>query len=292
MIVNTQNLGVLFNGFKAAFNQAFSGVQPSWERVATMVPSSHKSEDYAWMGQFPRLREWLGDRQVKNLSAYGYTIKNKAFESSVAVPRDDIEDDTYGVFTPLFSEMGYAAAVHPDELVFALLAAGFTSRCYDGQYFFDTSHPVGSGFQSNNGGGSGTAWYLLDTSRPMRPLIYQKRRDYSLQALTDPKDEGVFMRREYRYGVDARGNVGFGLWQLAYASKQTLDAAGYGAARAAMMSFKSDENRPLGVKPTLLVVPPSLEQAALNIIQAERLANGQDNVYAKTAQVMVCPWLS
>ena len=30
---------------------------------------------------------------------------------TIGVPRDDIEDDKYGVYTPLFSNMGEAAAL-------------------------------------------------------------------------------------------------------------------------------------------------------------------------------------
>ena len=292
LIINRENLAAVYTGFKTAFNAAFVGVQPMHAQVATTVPSATKTENYAWLGQWPKLREWIGDRQIKNLSTSGYSITNRKFESTVGVPRDDLEDDTYGVFTPLFSEMGYAAATHPDELVFALLAAGDTTLCYDGQNFFDTDHPVGEGTVSNHGGGAGAAWYLLDTSRPLKPLLIQKRREYDLKAMTDAKDESVFMRDEYRYGVDARLNVGFAFWQMAYMSKQTLDAAGYGAARTAMMELKSDEGRPLGVSPKLLLVPPSLEKAALDLIQAERLANGASNTYRNTAQVVVCPWLS
>lgn len=292
MLINRENLNAMYNGFKAAFINAFSGVKPVWASVATLVPSSAKTENYGWLGQMPRLREWVGDRQVKSIAASGYAITNKKFESTIGVPREDVEDDSFGVFASLFSEMGYAAATHPDELVFALLAAGFTTNCYDGQYFFDTDHPVGDGVVSNHGGGAGTPWFLLDTSRPLKPLIFQKRREYALNALTDPKDEGVFMRDEYRYGVDARCNVGFGFWQMAYGSKVTLDATGYGAARTAMQSVKSDEGRPLGIKPNLLVVPPSLEAQAFAVVGAEKLANGQDNPYYNTAQVLVCPWLS
>lgn len=292
IIVNRENLNTIYTGFKTAFQGAFSGVSPDWNKVATLVPSATKTEDYAWLSQWPKLREWIGDRQIKSIAASGYQITNKKFESSVGIPRDDIEDDTYGVFTPLFSEMGYAAATHPDELVFALLAAGATTECYDGQYFFDTDHPVGAGTVSNNLGGAGTAWYLLDTSRPLKPLIFQRRKDYSLKAMTDEKDEAVFMRDDYRYGVDARCNVGFGFWQMAVRSGQTLDETNYGNARAAMMAFKSDEGRPLGVKPTLLVVPPALEAAALKLVQAENNAAGASNIYRNSAQVLVCPWLT
>jgi len=292
MLINRENLSAMYNGFKTAFVKAFAGVQPLWSQIATLVPSSAKTENYGWLGEFPRLREWVGDRQVKSISASGYAITNKKFEASIGVPRDDIDDDSYGVFTPLFQEIGYAAATHPDELVFSLLAAGFTTTCHDGQYFFDTDHPVGSGVVSNHGGGSGTPWFLLDTSRPLKPLIFQKRREYDLKSMTDGKDEAVFMRDEYRYGVDARGNVGYGFWQMAFGSKVTLDATGYAAARSAMQSMKSDEGRPLGIRPNLLIVPPSLEAAAFAVVQAEKLANGQDNPYYNTAKVLVAPWLA
>jgi phage major head subunit gpT-like protein len=100
------------------------------------------------------------------------------------------------------------------------------------------------------------------------------------------------MRDSYRYGVDARVNVGFGFWQQAFASKQTLNAAAYAAARAGMMSVKSDEGRPLGIMPRLLIVPPALEAAGLEILNAERDAAGATNVWRGTAELLVVPWLA
>ena len=293
MIINQANLVDLFRAYNAAFNAGFRSAETWWARVATPVPSATRENHYGWLGQFPKLREWIGDRQIKSMAAHGYAITNRKFEGTVAVPAEDIEDDTYGVFTPMMQEMGYSAATHPDELVFDLLAAGRTTLCYDGQNFFDTDHPVGGASVANlNSGGAGAYWYLLDVSRPLKPLIFQRRRDYRMRALTEQNDEQVFMADEYRYGVDARVNAGFGFWQQAYASNQALDATNYAAARAAMAGFKSDEGRPLGIRPTLLVVPPSLEGAALNVTQAERLANGQTNIYRNTAETVVVPWLS
>lgn len=292
LIINRDSLNAMYNGFKTAYNQAFAGVTPMWSKVATLVPSTNKVENYGWLGQFPKLREWIGDRQVKGIAASGYQITNKPYEASIGVPRDDIEDDSYGVLTPLFSSMGYAAAVHPDELVFPLLAAGFATLCYDGQYFFDTDHPVGAGTFSNSGGGAGSAWYLLDTTRPLKPIIFQKRREYDLTQMTDASDEGVWMRAEYRYGVDARANVGYGFPQMAYGSKQTLDATNFNAAIAAMMAFASDEGRPLGIVPSLLVVAPSNRAAAKALIEAETLASGASNTNFRAVELYVCPWLT
>lgn len=292
MIINKDNLDAMYQGFKTSFTKGFTGVTPMWNKVATLVPSSTKTENYGWLSEWPKLREWIGDRQIKNLAASGYSITNKKFESSVGIPRDDVDDDSYGIFSPLFEEMGYAANTHPDELVFGLMAAGFATECFDGQYFFDTDHPVGAGTVSNFGGGSGDAWFLLDTRRPLKPLIFQKRRDYALKAMTGPEDEGVFMRDEYRYGVDARCNVGFGFWQMAYASKNTLDDAAFDAAVQAMMEFKSDEGRPLGVTPNILAVGPSNRAKAKAVIDAENRAAGESNTNYKAVEVMVCPWLA
>lgn len=291
LVINAVNIAAVYNGFKTLFKNAFAGHTPQWSRIATLVPSTTKTENYGWLSSWPKLREWLGDRQVKSLQAFGYSVTNKKFESSIAVPRDDIEDETYGVFGNLFAEMGYAAATHPDELVFPMLAAGNSTVCYDGQNFFDIDHPVGAGVVSNWGGGSGTAWYLLDTSRPLKPLIFQKRRDYELKAMNSLEDESVFMRDEYRYGVDARCNAGYGLWQLAYGSKQSLDETNFEAACLALATMKDDEGRPLGVRGNLLVVPPSLELSAWKLVKSQTLANGAENPYFGRAEVLVSPWL-
>ncbi|MCG9755031.1 Mu-like prophage major head subunit gpT family protein [Shewanella insulae] len=296
MIINKANLSSLFVAIKTAFNKGLKDTTPTWQRVATLVPSTTASTTYAWLGQFPRLREWLGDRQLKSLAAHAYSVVNKKFESSVAIPRDDIDDDTYGVFTPLFEEMGYAAATHPDELVYALLAAGFTTECYDGQNFFDTDHPVGNEdggivSVSNMQAGAESPWFLLDVNRPIKPLIFQRRRDYAIKAMTKDDDEAVFMRDEYRYGVDARVNAGFGLWQLAFGSKAVLNEANFKAARTSMKSLKSDEGRPLAVMPKLLVVGPSNESAAEALFMTRTLAGGGDNPLYKSVEVLVVPWL-
>ncbi len=297
MLVNKTNLGQLFQGFNTAFNKGLDSANSHFQEVAMVMPSKAAEETYAWLGQFPKLREWLGDRTLKNLVAHSYTVKNKLYEESIRVKRTDIEDDNYGLMGPLMTEMGRVSGEHPDELIFALLAAGFTTACYDGQYFFDTDHPVGvnnPASVSNMQAGAGPAWFLLDTSRAIKPLLFQERIPYKLTSLTNDEDENVFMRDEYLYGIRARVNAGFGLWQLAYASKGALDAANYGAARAAMMSLNGDEGRKLNIKPDTLVVPPSLESDALALIQNELIINGGvsvSNQWAGTAKLIVAPWL-
>lgn len=295
MIVNHGNLAILNQAFSAAFQAGLGAAQPQWGGIATLVPSSTSEQKYGWLGKITKFREWIGERQYQNLVAHDYAIRNKTWENTVTVSRDDIDDDQYGVYRPAFEQLGQDAALHPDELVFNLFKNGFTNTCYDGQYFFDTDHPVGApGNQasvSNFQGGSGTAWFLVDASKALKPIIYQRRRPYAITAKTSLTDDNVFSRNEFVWGADGRGNVGYGLWQLAYASKQTLDADNFEAARAAHQSFKGDNGQPLAIRSTELWVPPTLEGKARRIVEAETGANGASNVNRGLAKVVVCPWL-
>lgn len=292
MIINQANLAGIYKSFNTVFNEAFSGAPSQWQLVTMQVPSEGRSVDYKWLGGLPMLREWVGDRAIRDLAAFSFEIVNKDYEATIEVDRNDIEDDQIGVYGPMVQQLAWAAKQHPDILVFALLKAGFTTSCYDGCYFFDTDHPVGGTTVSNYGSGSGSPWFLLDLSRPIKPIILQVRKQPEFVAMDRPDDESVFMRKKFRYGVDDRKNVGFGLWQLAYGSKASLDASAYAAARTALMSFKSEEGAPLGVTPTHLIVPPSLESAARSILKVPNDAAGAGNPWYGSAELVVVPWLA
>lgn len=297
MIINQANLRNLFIGYRAAFQNAFAGVTPDFDQFVMTVPSTNSVEQYGWLGNSTAFREWIGDRVIQNLALHDYSIKNKTYENTVGVNRESIEDDSFGLFTPLMGQLGQDAAMHPATLVYALLTSGFAEACYDGQYFFDTDHPVttlagGESSVSNFQGGSGTPWFLLDTTRIMKPLILQKRRPYNFISLDGEKDENVAMRKEFIYGVDARLNAGYGLWQLAYGSKQDLDADSFNDAYAAMQGMKGDKGKILGIRPKLLVVPPSLRSQALEVVKADRTASGATNINRDVVDVLVTPWLA
>lgn len=295
MIINRTNLQNLFTGYKASFQNAFAGITPDFTPFVLDVPSTASQETYPWLGSTTSFREWLGDRVIQNLKVHDYTIKNRTFENTVGVPRESIEDDSFGVFNPMMSQLGQDAANHPALLVYEMLAAGFSRTCYDGQFFFDTDHPVinAAGAEvsvSNFQGGSSTPWFLLDTSRVMKALILQRRKNYNFVALDQDRDENVFMRKEFVYGTDARLNVGYGLWQLAYASRQELTAENFNSAFAAMQGITGDKGKKLGIKPTLLLVPATLRAQALQIINAEQI-NGTTNINRNAVDVLVTPWL-
>lgn len=297
MLVNKANLDLAFRGFKAAFADGFTAMAAAsqWRDVAMEVPSATSEELYGWLKDIPGLRKWVGDRVVHNLSAGNYTLRNEDFEDTVAIDTNSLNDDRVGLYGPRMRIMGDAYARFEDTQVFSTLAAGFAAACWDGQYFFDTDHPVldATGAMvsvANTDGGSGTAWYLLALDSPLKPLINQVRQRGAFEQLTP--DEVVKRDRKIEYGVHHRAAFGYGFWQCAWGSKQTLDATHYETALAALQAFKRDYGQPYGFNRFALLVPPSLRSAATKLVKLDRTDAGAGNPNFETAELRVIPWLA
>ena len=288
----------MFKGFQSVYTDAHLAAPKYADQVAMKVGSSGRDETYGWMGQFPMMREWLGPRVVNNLKASSFTIVNRSFESTIAVKRNDISDDRLGVFKPMFQQMGHLAAQHPEERVFGTLRDGFLNKCHDGEFFFDTDRPTldvagAPATYSNMQTGAGPAWFLLDTSQGIKPLVWQEREPYTFETVDQGEDIHVFSNDEFLFGIRARVNAGDGLPQLAFGSKAALTPANYAAARAAMMGFRSDQGRILGIRPTALVVPPALESGALSLLNTEIAVGGaSSNPWKGTASLIITPFVA
>lgn len=296
MIINRANLTALNVAFNAAFREGLGLVEPMWSRVATDVPSTTSTEEYGWLGDMPNVREWIGDRQVQNIRDTGYRIKNRSWEHTIGVKREQIEDDQIGHFSTIFRAQGEAVGGSYDQQTWGLFNAGFTTICFDGQYFFDTDHPVIAAdgttkLVANTDGGSGTPWFLIDDRRVLKPLILQIRKKWNFVSKDKDTDDNVFDRAEYVYGVDGRFNVGFGFWQTAWGSKQDLTPTTFANAYTSLQSMTGDYGRPLAITPRLLIVPPKLAPAARTILNAENNAAGATNIWRGSAELLVCPWL-
>ncbi len=297
MIISSATLNALRVAFDTAF-QAGLGMAPLMkDKVAMTIRSTTASNSYGWLNQLPGMREWIGARVIQNLSESSYSITNKGFEETVGVDKYDIQDDNLGQYSMLMTRLGEAAAALPEQLVWDLLKNGFATNCFDGQFFFDTDHPIkdkdgNDTTYANTDGGAGTPWFLLCTTQSVKPIIFQERQAATFVSKDKETDDNVFSQRRFVYGVDMRCNVGYGLPQMAWGSKQTLNAANYAIARAAIMNMKGDGGRPLGLVPNLLVVPPSLEGAALKILNSELGTGGETNEWKGTATPLVVPWLA
>ena len=224
---------LLEDGLKTVFFEALDATIGDYERIATIVGSESDQETYPWLGAVPSMREFTDERLPLGLLEHDYAIRNKTWESSIAVERAAIEDDKYGQIKLRVMSLAREAKRHMDELVFTLLRNGFAAKCYDSQYFFDTDHAEGeSGTQSNKG-------------------------------------------------------------------TTALSAASLQAAITAMMKFKDDRGKLLGVVPDLLIVPPDLQWTAMELLESTYWP-GEGTVTAKTVSnvlkgkldLLVSPYLS
>lgn len=68
---------------------------------------------------------------------------------------------------------------------------------------------------------SDTQWFLLDTTKPVKPFIYQERKAPVFVQQTDPQSDDVFNLKKFKFGAEARAAGGYGFWQLAFGSTGT-----------------------------------------------------------------------
>jgi phage major head subunit gpT-like protein len=292
MDINYDSLSDFHATLDASFQNALKAPRTlEYPQISTEIRSGSERNVYKFLKSFPKMREWIGQRLMDETESAGYTLANRLFELSFKIKVTEMQDDSGGLI-PMYGSIAglYADSVarFPDELMMGeVLPGGTTNLCYDGQNYFDTDHPVGASTMSNMMGGAGTAWYLLDTSKPIRPLIFQPRIDPTFAAMTDFANPHVFANHEFVWGAHRRCEGGYGMWQTAVHSAQTLDATNLQAALTRMGSFTDDRGRKLNCRGNLLVVPQSLEFTAKSLLDVQRLASGADNLMYKYLPVLV-----
>lgn len=301
MVLNQQSLREFFVGlstmFATMYARATNQDNSPWQQIAMDVPSTTKETLHSWLSRWPKIRKWLGERHLKNLQLNGYRMVNEKFEATIQVPRDDFDDDQLGQY-PMLINNGWGDAVIKFfcSNVFNLLRDGTTNLCYDGTPFFGANHPMvqsnGSTIvQSNLITGASPAWYLIDDTGGLKPLIRQKRRDFEFKALTRLDDTEVFMTDEFKFGIDGRFAFGYGFWFRALRAQTDLSVqANFDAAFAQMATLTDEEGEFIGATPTLLVCGMSNRANALKAIETA-VANNNSNYNYKAVRVLYVPWL-
>ena len=142
------DLSQVSKGFSKVFNDALAAQNEDYKKLVIEVQSSTKTVDYRWIGDIPKMREWVGDRVFNALTSQSYLIEKKNWEVSVEVDRDDIVYDNLGIVKPRIQAMAQECVEHYNELIFGLLE-NTTATCFDGKTFFAKDHAVGSQTQSN-----------------------------------------------------------------------------------------------------------------------------------------------
>lgn len=285
-----------FQGFNTLFKDAFNETPIYYKDFASERTSVGEAENYAFLAKLPKFRRWVGERVWHNLAAHTQKLVNVDWEDGVELERNHLQDDQLGIYTDAIKLLGQQAKQLWDDAVVEALQAGGATVTYDGQFFFDTDHPVdvydsSKGTQTNkytakplspanyedvrqktmtlkgedgrplglipnlllvppqleatgrrlveaeyvaessagvtniNRGSAKllvmpklanepTVWYLAVTTLGIKPMIVQIRQAPTFVSLDKATDPNVVNQKKYRYGSDARGAAGYGLWQM------------------------------------------------------------------------------
>ena len=204
-VVTSDILELTLAGIKTEFDQAYIKRQEDadWKLIATEIPTTLPTQNYAWLGRGAVMEEWKDRAVEQGVFESTYQLSDKTWVADLVVDRKAIEDDQYGLLMLRGQELGGEPVRHWDELAYTGLPLGFTTMCYDGQYFFDAEHQQGdSPIQSN-------------------------------------------------------------------ISTALLSDAALTTAEATMMAYRDDKNKPLAIKPNLLVVGPSQARMGADLLGSE-----------------------
>lgn len=171
--------GPLTKGLQVIFQQAYDSAMAAsiLPRICTIVSSNSDSEDYSWLGDVPQVREFLGERQARDLANFNYNIRNKTWENTLGIKRSDLEDQKFDMINMRIRGLAEEAARYKEQLVMEFLTGALGSAaapylCYDGQGLIDTDHPAPSDLdgavQSNRAGtalASATLWVAITAMR-------------------------------------------------------------------------------------------------------------------------------
>jgi phage major head subunit gpT-like protein len=301
MLINRANLDTLFQTFMSKFTDAqkAAATRPNpnaltVEDIAIAMLVTGAGTVHSWLEQIKGIHEWIGERNIRNLTIGQLTVTNRDFENTIAVRRNDIEDDQYGMFAPLIGMMGSDAEQIWKKLALAALTGN--GLWADGNAFFCSGRILGDSTITNavttalsktaveaglaamqgwtlHGGEpadvapeclivgpslEGTArliceavlvndgnnvqvsnvsparrlkllidntlvganaakWYITGRKGGIPVVCVQKRKLPVLTRMDRDTDENVFMRNEYLYGTDCRGEAFLTLPFLAYA---------------------------------------------------------------------------
>lgn len=244
MALDTAKATVTLRTLTKKFDNAIQASSPFYPQVCTVIPSDGADEAYGMLGNVPGIREWLGDRQFKELRAGTFTIANKHWESSLLIKKTDLADDRMGMYGPLMDQLAIEAAYHPDELFFTALVNGESTACFDGQYFFDTDHSWGDSGTQDNDLTYAAATGTTPTAAEFRAAFHQAR-----TALVKFKnDQGKFLNRPITMGMSS----------LLLVVPPELELTAYEALTATILSNNSN----VVIDSPKIVVSPHLTNAA------------------------------
>lgn len=126
--------------FSLAFQNALAAPRRDlFGILRTQAGSAARENVYGFSSLSPDMNEWFADRKAEGQDGFEYSLKNRKFEKTLKVSRDDIEDDTLQIYASKIDTLASAYPYNVDTLTIAAMQST-TQLCFDGLPFFSASH--------------------------------------------------------------------------------------------------------------------------------------------------------
>ena len=250
---------------------------------------------------------------VQALEAHAYTIVNKNFEDTVGIDRNDVEDDTYGVYEPVIEQLGWDTKVHPDMLLFATIKAAVNTPSSVSVMTARPSSPPRIRWARWAAGNAGRQYQL---QRQRRVLVLDRRLapDSAVHLPAAPRVRGHADEHAHRRGGLQPARIPLRRRRPRQHRRRTVAALlreqhgpeQSGQLRRGACGDAHDQNRrrtPFGAlssrKGVYLLVPPSLEEVGRQLLSSEFMAGAgasssvpTTNIWRNSADLIVSEYLA
>lgn len=148
MNLTAEKIQAMTTAFDAVFKDAFGTAPTTYEKYCMIVgDASHTIVELPFFETFAFMREWIGPRQIKNLTAQKLVMREKAYEDTLGVPMRAIETDNWGLYSNSIAQLAENAKNLWDRL--ATEALTNPGSWLDGKAFFATDRKYGKSVISN-----------------------------------------------------------------------------------------------------------------------------------------------
>lgn len=130
-------LDALYLSFNIQFKDGMQSATEDYKTLAIVLNSNTAIESYPIIDQYGGMREWLGPRKIKEVNAKTIVVKNRNFENSIRVNRDQIADEQTGLYGSLVANLGTGASNLWDDLLWDTMVSNDSYA--DGKPFYGST---------------------------------------------------------------------------------------------------------------------------------------------------------
>ena len=152
MDINAANLTILQRAVDVAFKRGMADEYTknslgSMTGLFREFTGTKSIVDFPFSDFFPGFKEWAGDRVIHNVKTGIFQIVARSFEDSVSIGMKALEEDDYGIYMDMLSDMAKMWEVLKAEIIMEVFL--LNKVCFTGKGIFATNHKYGKNTLGN-----------------------------------------------------------------------------------------------------------------------------------------------